>query len=124
MTQQFLDRAQVATAGQQVRGEGVPQRVRRRVLGQAVQPPEPPHGPLRHRRVEPPAAHADEQRAVRLAVGVLRSQAAIAARTTGSTGTIRSLPPLPVTRSIPVAPGSGASRTSSASASAMRSPQP
>src|SRR5579864_1990478 len=32
MTEQFLDRAEVAAAGEQVRGEGMPQRVRRRRL--------------------------------------------------------------------------------------------
>ena len=58
------------------------------------------------------------------AYGCSISQAATASRTAGSTGTMRSLPPLPMTRSIASMPGSGASRTSSASASAMRRPQP
>ena len=52
MAQQVLDRAQVRAARQQMRGERVPQRMRRRVLRQAVQPAEvaaacaaPPPGP-------------------------------------------------------------------------------
>ncbi len=55
--------------------------------------------------------------------GCSASQPASASRTTGSTGTIRSLLPLPTTRSVASCPA-GASRTSSASASPMRSPQP
>jgi len=40
MAEQFLDRAQIRTARQQVRGERMPQRVRRGVLRQAGEPPE------------------------------------------------------------------------------------
>ena len=36
VAQQILDRTQIRAAGQQMRGEGVPQRVRCRVLGQSV----------------------------------------------------------------------------------------
>ncbi len=56
--------------------------------------------------------------------GCKRSHAATLCRTTGRTGTRRSLEPLPTTLSAAVDPGSGASRTSSASASAIRRPQP
>ena len=66
MPEQILDRAQVSATGQQMRRERVPQRVRRRVLRQPVQPPELPQRPLRHRRIQPPAARTEEQRAVRL----------------------------------------------------------
>ena len=48
MSEQILDRAQVPAARQQVRGEGVPQRVRRRVLRQAGEAAIGPQHPLRH----------------------------------------------------------------------------
>ena len=50
MAQQVLDRAQVRPARQQMRGERVPQRMRRRMLRQPVQPAEVAQRALRHRR--------------------------------------------------------------------------
>src|SRR5215472_3894076 len=46
VAEQLLDRAQVAAARQQMRGEGVPQRMRRRRLGQPQGPAQPGHGEL------------------------------------------------------------------------------
>src|SRR5450759_91550 len=46
MAAQFLDRAQVAAAAQQVGREGMPQRMRRRTVGQAQRAAQPFHGEL------------------------------------------------------------------------------
>ena len=90
----------------------------RTAAGTAAASAAPPPDPAA-RRARPGTAGCPAARS-----GCSASQAPMASRTAGSTGTIRSLLPLPTTRSMPSEPGSGASRTFSASASAMRSPQP
>src|SRR5580692_3310662 len=64
VAEQFLDRADVAAAGEQVRGEGMPQRVRRCGLRQAERAAQPRHGELDEARRQRPALGADEQRPV------------------------------------------------------------
>src|ERR1700675_3004006 len=64
VAEQFLDRADVAAAGEQVRGEGMPQRVRRRGLRQAERAAQPRHGELDDARRQRTALGADKQRAV------------------------------------------------------------
>src|SRR5665213_2982104 len=46
VAEQFLDRAQIAAAGQKMGREGVPQRMRRRAVGQAERAAQPFHGEL------------------------------------------------------------------------------
>ena len=65
VAEQFLDRAQIAAAGEKMRGEGMPQRMRRRGLGQAERAAQPRHGKLHEARRQRAALGADEQRAVR-----------------------------------------------------------
>ena len=64
MAQQFLDRAQVAAASQQMGGEAVAKGVRRRRFRQPQERPDATHLALDHARAQPLAALADEQRAV------------------------------------------------------------
>ena len=126
VAEQFLDRAQVAAARQQMRGEGMPQRVRRRAVGQPQRAAQPLHRELDDARAERPAARADEDRPVRRRAdaGTPRCNRAISASTFCSTGTIRVLLPLPVTTSTSPSPGSGTSRLFRPSASEMRRPEP
>ncbi len=65
MAQKILDGAQIATAREQMRGKGVPQRMRRRVFRQPGQPPIRPQHLLRHCRVQPLAPRPEEQSALR-----------------------------------------------------------
>ena len=122
VAEQFLDRLQVAAAGQQVGGEGMPERVRRGGLRQAEPAAQRLDGLLDAAGTEPAALGADEQRVVRPEpVGQRSRYSASARRTTGSTGTIRALPPLPTT--VSVSP-TGRTRRSRPTASPTRSPQP
>ncbi len=63
VAEQFLDRAHVAAARQQMRGERMPQRMRRRGLGQPERAAQPRHGELHDARRQRAAFGADEQRA-------------------------------------------------------------
>src|SRR6478609_1071746 len=63
MAEQFLDRAQIAAARQQMRGEGMPERVRRGAVGQTERAAQPLHRELDDARAQGPAACADEDRA-------------------------------------------------------------
>src|SRR5690242_18312269 len=62
MAQQLLDGAEVAAARQQMRGETVPERVRRRRIRQAQRDAQLLHLLLYEARVERAAAGADEER--------------------------------------------------------------
>src|SRR6478609_2241366 len=64
VAEQFLDRAQVAAARQQMRGEGMPQRVRGRALGQAERAAQSRHGELHDTWRQRAAFGADKERAV------------------------------------------------------------
>jgi hypothetical protein len=57
--EQFLDLAQIAAAGQQVRRETVPQRMRGRAVGQAHDAAQRDHLPLHMARTEPVAARSE-----------------------------------------------------------------
>ena len=72
MAEQFLNRAQIGTAPQQMGGEGMAQRMRRGMLGQPRQPPIIAHGFLGDGRVQPLAAGAEEERFVRRGIGPMR----------------------------------------------------
>src|SRR5580692_2304438 len=79
VAEQFLDRADVAAAGEEVRGEGMPQRMRRCGLRQPERAAQPRHGELDDARRQRAALGADEQRAVVGQVegterGVIRNQ--------------------------------------------------
>src|SRR5262249_22767122 len=63
VTEQFLDGAQIAAARQQVRGERMTQRMRRRAVGQRKRAAQPLHGELHDSRRQRTAARAAEQRA-------------------------------------------------------------
>ncbi len=115
VAEKLLDGAQIGAAGQQVGCEGVPQGVGRRVLRQTGQAPEYAQRARCDGGIEPLAARADEQGGGRVGGGWVPFQPI-------GTGTSLSLRPLPMTRS--GRPACGASRTSSASASAIRSPVP
>src|SRR5215208_3664035 len=65
MAEQFLDRAQVAAARQKMRGEGMPQRMRRGTIGQAERAAQPLHRQLQDSRAQRSAARADKERAGR-----------------------------------------------------------
>ena len=65
MAEQLLYRTQIAAARQKMGGEGVPQRMRRRRIGQAQRAAQPRHRQLHNARQQRTAARADEQRAVR-----------------------------------------------------------
>src|SRR3954452_1839407 len=65
MAEQFLNRAQVAAAAQQVRRERMPKRVRGRGVGQAERAAQAFHGELNDARAERPAASAHKDRALR-----------------------------------------------------------
>src|SRR5436190_20062302 len=67
MAEQFLDRTQVATAGQKMRGEGMAQGVRRRRLGQTEKQPQLLHRHLHQSWAQALALGSEEQRTVRLA---------------------------------------------------------
>src|ERR1700681_334368 len=60
VAEQLLDRAQVATAAQQVGREGMPQRMRCRAVGQAQRAAQPFHGELDDPGTEGAATGADE----------------------------------------------------------------
>ena len=62
MAEQFLDGAQIAAPVQQMGGKGMPQRVRRRAVGQAQRAAQPLHGELDNARTERTAAGADKDR--------------------------------------------------------------
>ena len=62
MAQQFLDRAQVAAAGEQVGGEGMAERVGSRRVRQAERRPQAPDQQLHDPWIEAPALLADEER--------------------------------------------------------------
>src|SRR4051812_36416326 len=62
VTEQFLNRAQVAAAAEQMGGKGMPQRMRRRAVGQAERAAQPFHGELDDPRAERTAARPDEDR--------------------------------------------------------------
>src|SRR5260370_18912566 len=73
MAQQLLDRAQIAAAGEQMRGEAVAQRVRRGALGQADIGAQFLQPRLHDARMERTAARTDEQRILRRqAIGTRR----------------------------------------------------
>src|ERR1700722_2133468 len=73
MAEQFLDRADVAAACQQVRGERMSQRVRRCCLGQAERAAQARHRQLDKARGEGATFGADEQRTVeRQVIGAKR----------------------------------------------------
>jgi hypothetical protein len=55
VAKQFLDRAQVAAAGQKVGGKGMPQGMWRRAIGQAQRAAQPFHGELNDSRAKRPA---------------------------------------------------------------------
>src|SRR6202034_2168555 len=60
MPEQFLDCAQVAAAGEQMGGEGMPQRMRRRAVGQAERAAQPFHRKLHDPGLQRAAPRADE----------------------------------------------------------------
>ena len=64
VAEQLLDRAQIAAARQQVGGEGMAQRVRRRAVGQPERAAHPLHRKLHDARRQRPALGADEERPV------------------------------------------------------------
>ena len=64
VAEQFLDRAQIAAAREKVRGEGMPQGMRRRRLGKPERAAQPRHGELNDAGRKRPALGADEQRAL------------------------------------------------------------
>src|SRR5262245_15079355 len=64
VAEQFLDRAKVAAAGQQMRGKGVPERMRGGAVGQAECAAQPLHRELDDARAQGPAARADEHGSV------------------------------------------------------------
>ena len=61
MAKQFLNGAQISPAAQQMRREGMAQRVRARVFRQTCQAAEVPKALLRNRRIKPRTARPDEQ---------------------------------------------------------------
>src|SRR6185369_2779720 len=65
VAEQFLDRAQIAAAAEQMGGEGMPQRMRRGAVGQAERAAQPLHGELDDSWRQWSAARADEDRAGR-----------------------------------------------------------
>ena len=65
MAEQFLDGAQVAAAREEMCGEGMAQRVRRRGIGQAERAAQAFHGELDDAGRQRPAAGAEEEGAVR-----------------------------------------------------------
>src|SRR5947209_557623 len=62
MAEQFLDRAQVAAAGEKMGRERMPQCMRRRAIGQSQGAAQPFHGELDDAGLERTAARADEDR--------------------------------------------------------------
>jgi len=67
MTEQLLDRPQIRAARQQMRREGVAQRVGCDALGKPEADPQPTQQCRRHRGMQAAAAHTDEERPVGLA---------------------------------------------------------
>ncbi len=125
VAQQVLNGTQIGAARQQMRRERMPQaraasraRAGRSAGGNCAACAAPHRRSAARRARRRTAAHPGRAR------GAGAAMPPSPARTTGSTGTIRSFAPLPTTRSIASDPGSGASATLSASASAMRSPLP
>ena len=125
MAQKFLDAAQVAALGEEMRREGMAQGVRRGAVGQAQGAAQLLDRELDDARRKRAAARADEERSLRRnRVGAERAGIPPLPRWIGGiTGTLRILPPLPVTvtESIPL---TGASRRCRPSASEMRRPAP
>src|SRR3981189_216127 len=60
VAEQFLDRAQIAAAAQQMSGKRMPQRMWRRTVGQAERAAQSLHGQLNDPRAERATARADE----------------------------------------------------------------
>ena len=124
MAQKFLDGAQFAPAREQVRGEGVAQRVRRRGLGQAERAAQLRDRQLDDARRQRAAPRADEQRPLRREMIRAELQVVLdARRTAGIAGTVRTFRPLPVTVTASDGP-IGASWRVRPSASEMRRPAP
>src|SRR5215469_14391469 len=66
VTQQFLDRPQIAAGAEEMGRKTVPQRVRRRRFGKTQIPADRFHLALHQTRVKRPAPCADKERTVRL----------------------------------------------------------
>jgi hypothetical protein len=64
VSEQLLDRPQIGAGAEQMRGEGVPERMRRRSVWQPKRAPRPGNHELDDAGLKRHAAHADEQRIV------------------------------------------------------------